>query len=127
MHVSELPKDRGFWYLATAYSKYPGGLQKAYEFACEAAAILMQYDVHVFCPISHSHGISIYGGINPVDHEIWLLADQPFMRASTGILVVIGDGWDESYGISEEIAHFRASGKPVLLFNPESHECQPLK
>ena len=45
-----------FWYLATPYSKFPGGLDAAYVEACKAQALLIKAGVPVFCPISHTHG-----------------------------------------------------------------------
>ena len=109
----------GFLYLATPYSKWPAGIEDAYRMACREAARLMRAGVPVFCPIAHTHGVAIHGGIDPLSHEIWLAADRPLMDAACGLIVVRAQGWEESYGIAEEIKVFKAAGKPILYIDPE--------
>jgi hypothetical protein len=45
--------------------------------------------------------------------------DAPFMRAAYGILVLQADGWDQSFGVAEEIKVFKAANKPVRLLPPK--------
>ncbi len=47
-----------YWYLATPYSKYPGGPEPACHEACKAAAWLIRHDVRCYCPIAHTHPIA---------------------------------------------------------------------
>ena len=107
-----------FWYLASPYSKYPEGTQAAFEMACGQAGLLIRAGVPVFSPIAHSHPISEHGGINPLDHDIWLPADKPFMDAARGCIVVMADGWQESYGVKFEIDTFYHAGKPFVFMQP---------
>lgn len=100
-------------YLASPYSKYTHGIDNAYVKASMAAGWLMRQGVKVFCPISHSHPIAVYGGVDPVSHEIWLPADKPFMRAAAGLVVLMLDGWRDSHGIQYEMAYFTAKEKPI--------------
>jgi len=103
----------GYWYLATPYSKHPGGLDMAFRHACVAAAHCIRLGRRVYCPIAHSHPIAIHGVIDPYDHDIWLPQDQPFMDGADGIIIVQMPGWEESHGISVEIEVFSRAGKPV--------------
>lgn len=107
-----------FYYLATPYSKFPGGIEAAYVAACEQAAVLVRAGVPVFCPIAHTHGPAIHGGIDPLSHEIWLPADAPFMKAACGIIVCKLESWETSYGVAHEIAAFRNAGKPAYYMEP---------
>lgn len=102
-----------FWYVATPYSKYPGGLDAAFEEACRATAHLVRQGVKVYSPIAHTHPVAKYGEIDPYSHDIWLPVDRPFMDTAEGLIVVKMTGWDESYGISQEIKVFEAAGKPI--------------
>jgi len=104
-----------FWYLATPYSKYPGGLDAAFEEAAKTTAKLIRLGMRIYCPIAHTHPVARYGKIDPYDHAIWLPADKPFMDAAAGLIVVKMPSWEESYGISEEIKAFKAAGKPVMF------------
>ena len=107
-----------FYYLATPYSKYPRGTGAAYIEACQQAALLVQAKIPVFCPIAHSHGVAVLGGVPLDSYDIWLPADAPFMEAACGLIVCEMEGWETSYGISEEIKAFRAAGKPIVHMTP---------
>lgn len=103
-----------FWYLATPYSKYEGGIWLAQMEACRAAAyVIQQQNRSVYSPIAHSHYIAIHGKIDPLDHSLWMAQCKPMMDAACGLIVVKMQGWQESVGIRQEIAAFEAAGKPV--------------
>lgn len=107
-----------YWYLATPYSKYPGGIEEAFKVACRAAADLILAGVKVYSPIAHTHPIAIHGEIDPYAHDIWLPADEPFMDAAHGLIVLRADTWEKSYGIGVEIEHFKKLGRPVIYMDP---------
>ena len=52
-----------------------------------AAAVLIRQGIRVYSPIAHTHPIAIHGGIDPLDHKIWLPADAPFMHGAVGLIV----------------------------------------
>lgn len=104
----------GLFYLATPYSKYPGGIDEAFKMACRAAGALLRSGVPVYSPIAHTHPIAIYSEIDPFDHDIWLPFDEAIMSHACGILVYRADGWETSKGISHEIAFFVRAGKPII-------------
>lgn len=110
--------DKSFWYLATPYSKFPGGLDEAFKVACKAAADLIRAGVRVYSPIAHTHPVAIHGGIDPYDHGIWLPADKPFMDLARGLVVLKAESWEKSYGISVEIEEFKKAGKPIVYMYP---------
>lgn len=108
----------GFYYLASPYSKYPHGIHKAHQEACEATALLITAGIPVFCPIAHTHDVAIYGKLNPLAHTIWMPADRPFMEAAKGCIVLLIEGWAESFGVTQEIQYFRNADKPVVNMIP---------
>lgn len=107
-----------FWYCATPYSKFHLGIEAAFEQACIQAALLISAGISVYFPICHTHPIAMQGGIDPLDHEIWLPADRAFMDAAKGLIVCKMDGWQDSYGVGVEIETFKAAGKPVVFMEP---------
>ena len=107
-----------FWYLATPYSKYPGGIEEAFRLACRATADLIRAGIRAYSPIAHTHPVAIHGGIDPYDHRIWLTADEPFMHAACGLIVLKAESWELSYGISEESKAFEKAGKPIVYMEP---------
>lgn len=104
-------------YVGTPYSKYHRGIEAAYVEACKAAAALIKSGFNVFCPIAHTHGPAIFGGIDPLDHTIWMDADAPFIQGASALVVVKMTGWEESFGLQQEIQAFKAAGKPVLYMD----------
>lgn len=103
----------GFLYLATPYSRFPGGIEDAFECACRCAAWLIRQGLSVYCPIAHTHPVAIHGGLDPLDHEIWMPADLPMMRAATGLVVAMMPSWEQSVGVKAEISQFQEDDKPV--------------
>lgn len=107
-----------FWYLATPYTKYRLGIERAFiDAACEAA-LLATAGVSVFSPIVHSHPIAFHGLIDPFDHDLWLRIDRPFMELACGLIVCQLDGWEESKGVAAERDIFQAAGKPIVMMLP---------
>lgn len=109
--IEHLPKEH-LYYLASPYSKYPGGLERAFKDICIISADLVRRGYAVFSPIAHTHPIAIQGGLNPLDHSLWLPFDEPMMRACTAIAVAMLPGWKDSYGVDFEIKQFKAMAKP---------------
>jgi len=109
------PLSDGYWYLATPYTAYPDGIDAAFRQAVLAAARFVRAGHRIFSPICHSHPIALGGKIDPLDHGIWLLQDEPLMNGAVGMFVVQMPGWDVSKGVAFEIAAFRKAGKPVIF------------
>lgn len=106
------------WYLATPYSKYPGGIEQAFVLACTETARLVKAKVPVFSPIVHTHPVAALGGMDPLDHTIWLPCDEPMMNACSGIILLRAESWGLSYGMKVERETFEAAGKPVVFMDP---------
>jgi hypothetical protein len=109
---------RGFAYLASPYSRFPGGTENAFREAANATAMLVKAGYPTLSPIVHSHVVAHAGGIDPLDCAMWLEQDEPFMEAAAGIIVLMIEGWDSSVGVTHEINRFADMGKPIVLMVP---------
>lgn len=105
-------------YLATPYSKYVGGLNLAHMHACRIVARLIKEGMAVYSPIAFTHPVAAYGGIDPLDHDIWLAFDENMMELCDECLVAKMPGWEVSKGVQHEIAWFSLRGKPVRFYEP---------
>jgi hypothetical protein len=112
----------GLCYVATPYSKYPGGIEAAFLDACKLTAKLIQMGISCFSSIAHTHPIAVHGGLDPYDYSIWIPADLPMMQACETLIVVHMQGWQESLGIGEEVKFFAGAGKPIFDLNPQTME-----
>lgn len=117
--MNELAKF-GVVYLATPYTKYPRGLEMAFIDACRIAAKMVQAGIKVYSPIAHTHPIACHGGISKTDHSLWLPFDFALMRKADALCVAKMDGWDQSFGVAEEIQMFKADHKPIFFLDPET-------
>jgi hypothetical protein len=72
----------------------------------------------VYSPIAHTHPLAIYGGINPLAHDIWLPFDEAMMHVADVLLVAHMDGWRESKGIEHEVVYFATGLKPIFDLDP---------
>jgi hypothetical protein len=106
------------WYLATPYSKFPGGIDAAFDLACAEAGRLIAAGVPVFSPIAHTHPIAKMCGMDPLDHTIWMPADEPMMGAASGLIMLMAPSWEQSYGMEVERQAFQAAGKPICWMVP---------
>lgn len=108
-------QTRAFWYVATPYSKFEAGIDVAFEQACRATAHLIAHGIAAYSPIVHMHPVAVHGGLDPLDHAMWMAADAPMIAAAAGLIVVQMPGWLESLGVAMEIEAFHAAGKPIAL------------
>ena len=110
--------DNSLWYMASPYSKYPGGIEAAFIEASKQAAFLKNNDIDVFAPIPHSHPIAIHGGLDVYDYDLMLNWDKKFIDRCDGIIVCMMDGWTSSHGVNWEIERFIEQHKPIVYMTP---------
>jgi Domain of unknown function (DUF1937) len=119
--LEELKRRHGYWYVASPYSKYSGGMVAAHSEAVHFTADLLRVGVPAFSPIAHSHYIGLWGAL-PHTWDFWKEADWPMLHAADGLIVLMMDGWRESVGVSEELASFRKRLQPEIRFvDPETY------
>lgn len=103
-------------YLSSPYSKYVGGMQRAFELAaCLAGDLLKKCKINVYSPICHMHPMAEYAGLPHGDHGLWLPFDELMMtRCDVLLVATCMAGWDVSRGVAHEITHFGNAGKPIF-------------
>lgn len=111
-------KRLGYAYLATPYSKYKGGIDRAYEDACSLLARLLERGFDVFCPIAHGHGACIHGGLKALDGMFWTEVDQKHLDRAEVLLIAELPGWQDSVGVQYERDFFEETGRPIFYINP---------
>lgn len=104
-------------YLASPYSKYPQGRIAAFEKVCKKAAELMLEGFNIFCPIAHSHPIELIGMTTMKSGDFWLKQDFAVLGVCSKMFVYKMEGWEESDGVTREIAFAKEHGIPVEYLN----------
>ena len=104
-------------YLATPYTHYPSGTAAAYLVACQLTACLVERGLVVYSPIVHSHPLTLYSRLNPVDHKLWMKVDAPMLEGATALIVAAIESWRLSDGIKFEIDQFRRQGRQIIYWD----------
>lgn len=110
----------GLCYLATPYTKYPAGIENAFQEAAALAGRLLCAGVKVYSPIAHTHPIAHAAALDPLDHGIWLPFDQAMMERADILVIAMMRGWERSFGIQQETRFFTEAGKPICFLDPSS-------
>lgn len=113
---ADIPKLR-YFYLATVYSSYPEGHEKACEDAARMSALCINSGIMVFCPITHSHPMVPYLDPKRYDHNFWMKVDYMFLDNAIGLIVTKMTNWENSKGIALEIEYTKKLGKPIIYTN----------
>jgi len=93
--------------------------------ACRASALLMQSNICVFSPLSHSVPIVRHGELDEMDSDFWLTMDIPLLERSDELLILALDGWEQSKGVREELLFALEHNKPITLIEEKDIERLP--
>lgn len=105
-------------YLATPYTKYAKGIEWAFIDAATLAGRLLRCGVPIYCPIAHCHPLSLYAQIDPLAHSVWLPFNETMLAKADVLAVAHMPGWDQSYGVAQEVKFFEDHGKPIFDLDP---------
>lgn len=109
-------------YLASVYSYNPEGfskarmkqlMQKRYNYARKRASEYIKKSVPVFSPITHCHPMAAAHEM-PKEWEFWEGVDKQYIDSSEAVLVLKMPYWEDSKGITAEIAYAESKGIPVM-------------
>lgn len=104
-------------YLAAPYSHPEEAVREwRYRQINQVAAGLLTAGLAVFSPLSHSHPIAMDGAL-PTDFDFWQRLNRLWLDRCDELWVVQLEGWEKSVGVAGEIAHAKATGKPVRYFS----------
>lgn len=101
-------------YLASVYSLNADKalMEERYQFALAHAAKYTLEGVPVFSPIVHSHPMSQTFAM-PTTFPFWEKLDYQYLDASDALWVLMMEGWQDSRGVTAEIAYASSQGLPI--------------
>lgn len=95
-------RDDKYDFLASPYYSPDAGVREwRFEMACRAAAYLYAQGRSVFAPIVQGHPVAERHTL-PLRAADWWVANLPFLRHSSRLLIAQIPGWEESEGIALE-------------------------
>jgi hypothetical protein len=109
---------KGYYYLATPYSNYPGGHDAAADAADRETGLLIAAGINVMSPIAHCHRLFKSGYASGGDWETWKNWNTAMISSARGVIVCALEGWRESRGVQEEILLCQKIGVPLTMMTP---------
>lgn len=85
------------------------------------AGRLIKWGHCVFSPLSHSVPIADVME-NHLSHDVWMPQDLEFISWADEVWVPLVDGWQDSKGISIELAEAERQVKKIVYFVPEGED-----
>lgn len=112
------PEDHRLVYVASPYTLYPMGPQRAFQDVARLAGELALLGYPIYSPILAGHPMAAYGRAPAVNHEWWKRFNEPMVLACDALLIAMMEGWKRSAGIADEVNVFASAGKPIYYLNP---------
>ena len=109
-------------YLASPYSLHRGGPEMAWAEASKLGGDLVAEGIRVFSAIAQRYSFCEHADLDLLDHDLWLEQDEFFMAACDALVVAQFTGWEDSYGIAQEVNYFRDNNKPIHYLDPTRME-----
>lgn len=116
---TDLPPVQGkLYYLASPYSSPdPVVKEMRYTVICAIGAVLHNMGYALIEPIASSHPVAQKFQL-PTGYEFWQNRDRLMIDHSDGVIVAMMQGWEQSVGVTDEIAYAESIGKPVYFIDP---------
>lgn len=114
---NQLHIDNGYWYLATPFTKFPGGKDAAMKATLNILHQLTCHGIFVYSPIVHTYQLGMDYTM-PTDHVFWQTINENMIRAAHGVCVAMLPSWENSAGVLHEMQYAIGLGRPLVYFRP---------
>lgn len=96
----------------------------------QATAALDHYtsnDIPAYVPVAINSPIHDRISVNGAwaglyNHSFWMKIDMAFLAGAKELHVLTLPGWNESHGVTKEIAEFKKTGRPIIYIKPDTYE-----
>lgn len=103
-------------YLAGPYThEDPLVREMRYQKLLKAEATLLNRNLCVLNPIGMCHVLAEKYNL-PTGYEYWQERDRELINRADAVFVLMMHGWEASVGVTDEIKHAEATGKPVIFY-----------
>jgi len=113
--------EKGLYYLAIPY--HGSEEQRAYrsEISLKAAAEFLRQSIHVFAPVIYVN--QIVEKLDLPSMEKRRVVTMPylldFLQASKGLILIKAEGWQNSWGVHQELIFCQENQIPIYTMNPD--------
>jgi hypothetical protein len=112
-----VPADDGYYYLASPYTHFPGGKERAARMAAAVAASLIELGYVIYCPIAHCYAVSKFMHPDKDNGDTWLPQDFVLLGKAKGVFVIRYPC--KSEGVDAELEEAERLGLPIYDLYPD--------
>jgi len=112
--------NQGFYYLAGPHKGTPEEEQYRYETSLKITAEFLHQNISVFSPIVYGKHIADACTFPSLEERRMKLIGYllELLRPSKGLILVTMEGWQESWGVNQELLFCKANNIPVYILDP---------
>lgn len=110
-----------YYYISNPYNGTDQQREERARIAARTCGLLLKRGIHAWSPIVHNHAMMKTFDEFTLEERRSLVLEFDFslLRASKGMIVLEIDGWNNSYGVAEELALCRRLSIPVRYLDPK--------
>lgn len=106
-------------YLASPYNGTPEVMQVRYEATRAVTARLLSIGHMIYSPIVHCHDLALHHEL-PKHFPFWRTYNLHFLDKADELWVHQLPGWNDSYGVNEEVLHWRLTRREPITYLDEA-------
>ncbi len=113
--------EKGLYYLALPYHGTQEQQTHRKELSLKIAAEFLRQGIHLFAPILYVNQIAEKLELPSLEERRQVVMPYlfEFLKASKGMVLVMADGWQDSWGVQQEILYCQERQIPVHKLTPD--------
>jgi hypothetical protein len=112
---------KGLYYLAAPYHGTEEEKKYRTELSLKATAEFLRQGIHVFAPLNYVNKIAEELAFTSLEKRRGIVLPYllDFLRVSKGMVVINIDGWENSWGVQQELKFCHEMQIPIYNMKPE--------
>ncbi|OJW47188.1 MAG: hypothetical protein BGO67_03680 [Alphaproteobacteria bacterium 41-28] len=113
--------EKGLYYLAMPYQGTEEEKKYRTELSLKAVTEFLRQGIHVFAPLNYVNKIAEELALPSLEKRRGIVLPYllDFLRVSKGMVVISMDGWENSWGVQQELKFCHEMQIPIYNMKPE--------
>lgn len=112
--------EKGLYYLAVPYQGSEDEKKYRSDFSLQAVTTFLRQGIHVFAPVNYVNKIAEELALPSLEERRDFIMPYllDFLKVSKGMVLITIDGWQNSWGVQQELKFCHEHKIPVYSMNP---------
>lgn len=113
---------KNLYYLAVPYHGTEAEMQHRKQLSLQTTVALLQDGAHAFAPNIYVNQIAAAMDFESIEQRRSTIMPYllDFLAVSKAMIIVTAEGWQQSYGVGQEIAYCRQHKIPMYTLSPDA-------